>query len=73
MKIELEVILRQQLAIRADGLLEIIDESLNPVTGSRMIKREQKAAGVCYLCAKHGHISVDCPRLKLGGPQNKEE
>ncbi len=26
-----------------------------------------------YLCAKHGHISVDCPGLKLGGPQNKAE
>jgi hypothetical protein len=35
--------------------------------------REQEAAGVCYLCAKRGHISVDCPGLKLGGPQNKGE
>ncbi len=35
--------------------------------------REQAATGVCYLCAKRGHISVDCPRLKLGGPQNKAE
>ncbi len=35
--------------------------------------REQAAAGVCYLCAKCGHISVDCPQLKLGGPQNKVE
>jgi hypothetical protein len=35
--------------------------------------REQEAAGVCYLCAKHGHISVNCPGLKLGGPQNKTE
>ncbi len=34
MKIELGVILRQQLAVRADGFLEIIDESLNPVTSS---------------------------------------
>jgi hypothetical protein len=38
-----------------------------------MITREQEAAGVCYLCAKHGHISVNCPRLKLGGPQNEAE
>jgi hypothetical protein len=36
-----------------------------------MIMREQEAAEVCYLCAKRGHISVDCPGLKLGGPQNK--
>jgi hypothetical protein len=34
MKIKLEVILGQQLAIQADGFLEIIDKSLNPVTGS---------------------------------------
>jgi hypothetical protein len=73
MKIKLEVILGQQLAIQADGFLEIIDESLKPVTGGQMIMREQEAAGVCYLCAKHGHISVDCPGLKLGGPQNKAE
>ncbi len=73
MKIKPEVILRQQLAVQADGFLEIIDESLNPVTGSPMIMREQEAAGVCYLCAKCGHISVDCPRLKLGRPQNKAE
>jgi hypothetical protein len=38
-----------------------------------MIMREQVAAGICYLCAKLGHISVNCPRLKLGGPQNKAE
>jgi hypothetical protein len=38
-----------------------------------MIMREQEAAGVCYLCDKRGHISVNCPRLKLGGPQNKAE
>jgi hypothetical protein len=31
MKIKLEVILGQQLAARADGFLEIIDKSLNPV------------------------------------------
>jgi hypothetical protein len=73
MKIKLEVILGQQLAVQADGFLEIINKSLNPVTGSRMIMKEQEAAGVCYLCAKCGHISVDCPRLKLGGPQNKAE
>jgi hypothetical protein len=73
MKSKPEVILRQQLAIQADGFLEIIDKSLNPVTGSWMIMREQEAAGVCYLCAKRGHISVDCPRLKMGGPQNEAE
>ncbi len=73
MKIEPEVILGQQLAARADGFLEIIDESLNPLPGGQLVMREQAAAGVCYLCAKHGHISVDCPRLKLGGPQNKAE
>jgi hypothetical protein len=73
MKIKSEVILGQQLAAQADGFLEIIDESLNPVTNSRMIMREQEAAGVFYLCAKRGHISVDCPGLKSGGPQNKAE
>ena len=73
MKMKPEVILGQQLAVQADRFLEIIDKSLNPVTGSQMIMREQEAAGVCYLCAKHGHISVDCPRLKSGGPQNKAE
>jgi hypothetical protein len=35
--------------------------------------REQAAAGVCYICAKHGHISADCPRLKLGEPKNNAE
>ncbi len=73
MKIKLEVILGQQLAAQADGFLEIIDESLSPVTGSQMIMREQEAAGVYYFCAKHGHISVDCAGLKLRGPQNKVE
>jgi hypothetical protein len=48
MKIKLEVILGQKLAIQADRFLEIIEKSLNPVTGSRMIMREQEAAGVCY-------------------------
>jgi hypothetical protein len=38
-----------------------------------MIMREQEAAEVCYLCAKCGHILVDCPGLKLGGPQNEAE
>ncbi len=71
MKIKPEVILVQQLAVRADGFLEIIDKSLNPVTGSQMIMREQEAARVCYLCAKHGQISVNCPGLKMGGPQNE--
>jgi hypothetical protein len=36
-----------------------------------MITREQASAGVCYLCAKRGHISVDCHGLKMGGTQNK--
>jgi hypothetical protein len=73
MRIKLEAILRQQLAVQVDRFLEIIDKSLNPVPGCRMITREQAGAGVCYLCAKCGHISVDCPGLKLGGPQNKAE
>ncbi len=73
MKMKPKVTLGKQLAVRADRILGIIDESLNPVTGSRMTRREQEAAGVCYLCAKRGHISVDCPWLKLGGPQNKAE
>jgi hypothetical protein len=73
MKIKPAVILGQQLAVQADGFLGIIDESLILVIGSQMIMREQEAAGVCYLCAKRGHISVDCPGLKLGGPQNKAE
>ncbi len=73
MKIKPEVILRQQLAFRACRLLEIIDKSLNAVTGSRMIMREQEAARVCYFSAKCGHISVNCPKLKMGGPQNKAE
>jgi hypothetical protein len=33
MKIKPEVILGQQLAAQADGFLEIIDKSLNPITG----------------------------------------
>ncbi len=73
MKMKLEVFLGQQLAVQADRLLMIFDKSCYPVTGGSMIMREQEAAGVCYLCAKHGHISVDCPRLKSGGPQNKAE
>ncbi len=71
MKNNLEVILRQQLAIQADRFLEIIDKSLNPVTGGQTIMREQEEAGICYLCAKRGHISANCPGLKLGGPQNE--
>jgi hypothetical protein len=73
MKIKPEFILGQQLAIRADEFLEIIDKFLKSVTGGQMIMREQEAAGVCYLYAKRGHISVNCPGLKLGGPQNKVE
>ena len=74
-KIKPEVILGQQLATQADEFLEIIDDSLKlkPVTGGRMIMREQEAVGVGYLCAKHGHISVACLGLKLGGPQSKVE
>jgi hypothetical protein len=56
MKIKPEFILGQQLAVQADRFLEIIDKSLNPVTGGQMIMREQEAAGVCYLCTKRGHI-----------------
>ncbi len=33
MKIKPEVIIGQQMAARADGFLEIIDKSLNPVPG----------------------------------------
>ncbi len=73
MKIKPEDILRQQLAVQANRFLEIIDKSLNPVTGGQMIMREQDAAGVCYLCAKRGHISANCPGLKLGGPQKEAE
>jgi hypothetical protein len=72
-KIKPGVILGQRLAVQADRFLEIIDKSLNPVTSGQMIMREQEAAGVCYLCAKCGHISANCPGLKLGGPQNKVE
>ncbi len=43
------------------------------MTSGRVIMREQEAAGVCYLCAKHGHILAVCPRLKLSGPQNEAE
>ncbi len=71
MRIEPEFILGQQMAAQADRFLEIIDESLNSVPSGQMIMREQASAGVCYLCAKREHISVDCPGLKLGGPQNK--
>jgi hypothetical protein len=41
MKTTPEVILGQQLVIPADRFLGIIDKSLNPVTGSQMIMREQ--------------------------------
>jgi hypothetical protein len=67
------VILGQQLAVQADRFLETLDQSCNPVTGSRMYIREQEAAGVCYLCATHGHTSVNCPRLKSREPQIKAE
>ncbi len=73
MKMKPEFILGQQLAVQADRFLEILDESCYPNPGGQMIMREQEAAGVCYLCAKRGHISVDCPRLKSRGPQNKAE
>jgi hypothetical protein len=42
------------------------------VAGSCTI-REQEAIGVCFLCAKRGHNSVNCPRLKEGGAWNKKE
>jgi hypothetical protein len=73
MKMKPEVILGQLLAIQADRFLEIIDKSLNPVTGGQMIMREQDSDQVCYSCAKRGHILVKCPGLKLGGPQKKVE
>ncbi len=73
MKIKPQVILGQKLAVQADKFLEIIDKSLKPVISGRTIMREKEAAGVCYLCAKHGYISVECPGLKLGGRQNKAE
>jgi hypothetical protein len=73
MKMKPEVVIGWQLAIQADIFLGIIDRSLDPMTSGRMIMREQETAGVCYLCAKCGHISVNCPRFKLGGPQNKAE
>jgi hypothetical protein len=71
MMMKLEAVMGQRLAVQADMFLGIIDKSLDPVTGGQMIMREQEAAGVCYLCAHLGHISVNCPGLKLGGPQNK--
>jgi hypothetical protein len=70
-KMKPEVVIGCQLAVHADMFLGIINESLDPVTGGKMIMREQEADGVCYLCVKRGHISVDCPGLKLGGSQNK--
>jgi hypothetical protein len=73
MKIKLEVILGQQLAIQADGFLGILDESCHPMTGSQMIMREQEAARVCFLCFHRGHTSVDSHGLNLEGPQNKAE
>jgi hypothetical protein len=73
MMMKLEVVIRWQLAVQADMFLGIIDKSLDPMTGGQMIMREQEEADVCYSCAKRGHISVDCPRLKLGGPQNEAE
>jgi hypothetical protein len=73
MKMKPEVVIGWQLAIQANMFLGIIDKYLDPMTGGRMIMREQEAAGICYLCAKCGHISIDCPGLKLGGPQNEAE
>ncbi len=73
MKIKPQVILGKQLAVQADKFLEIIYKSLKPVISGQTIMREKEAAGVCYLCAKRGHISVKRPDLKLGGPQNKAE
>ncbi len=66
MKMKPEVVIRRQLTIQADMFLGIIDKFLDPVTGGQMIMREQEAARVCYLCAKRGHISVNCLGLKLG-------
>ncbi len=61
MKMKAGVTLGQQLAIPAGKILEIIDKSCYPVTGSHMIIKEQEAAGVYNLCAMHGHTSVDFP------------
>jgi hypothetical protein len=66
------VILGQQLAVQADSVLETIDGSLSTVTGSLMNIREQEAAGVCYFCATHRHTSVNCPRLKSGNLQSRQ-
>jgi hypothetical protein len=68
LKMKVGIILEQQLAIQADRFLETFEKSCYLVTGSQMIIREQEATGVCYLCAMHGHISVNCPKLKSGGP-----
>jgi hypothetical protein len=73
LKMKPGVILGQQFAVQADRILETLDESLSTATGSQMHIREQEAAGVCYLCAKHEHASVNCPKLKSRGPQKKEE
>jgi hypothetical protein len=73
MKMKAGVIFGQQLAVQADRFLKTIDKSCYPVTGSWMIIREQEVAGVCYLCAMHGHNSVNCPRLKSKAPQIKAE
>ncbi len=67
------VILGQQLAVQAGRFLETIDMSSYPVAGGQMHIRQEEAAGVCYLCALHGHTSVDCPRLKSGEPQVEAE
>jgi hypothetical protein len=67
MKMKPEVVIKRQLAIQADMFLVAIGKSLEPKTGGQMIMREQEAAGVCFLCAKRRHISVNCPGLKLGG------
>ncbi len=73
MKMKVGVSFERQLAVQADRLLKIFYRSGYPVTGSQIIIREQEAAGVCYLCATYGHTSIDCHRLKSGGPYNKAE
>ncbi len=72
-KMKVGAIFGQQLAVQAYMFLETIGKSCYPVTDSWMLIREQEPAGACYICENHGHTSVDYPRLKSGGPQNKVE
>ncbi len=73
MKMNVGVILWQQLAFPSREVPRDYWRVLLPCTGSWMIIREQDAAVVYYLCAMRGHTSVNCPRLISGGPQNEME